>query len=117
LELADSDWDGEKIPDGQQCQRQGGENPSTPEIQVGDIPEGSDAIILEFSDRSFRPMDEGGHGKIGFMIPEGTCETVIPSVPGHTFDLPKDFFPCPRTPGSRLLHCGGIYAPMFGWGK
>ncbi len=114
LELADPDWDGERIPDGQQCQSQGGVNPSTPTILVGDIPEGSDAIILEFSDRSYRPMDEGGHGKIGFMIPEGTHETVIHSVPGHTFDLPKDFFlvhehlaPGFDTAGAYMPPCSG----------
>ena len=92
LELADPAWDGLRIPDGQQCLRHGGENPSTPLVLVGSIPENTDAIILEFSDRDFRPMDNGGHGQVGFLITVGTTEMVIPSIPGNTFDLPEDFF-------------------------
>jgi hypothetical protein len=114
LEIIDPDWDGERIPDGQQCQRQGGENPSTPSILVGDIPEGADAIILEFSDRDYRPMDNGGHGKVGFLITEGTSETMIPPIPGHTFDLPDNFFlvqehlaPGFDTPGAYMPPCSG----------
>ncbi len=37
-------------------------------------------------------MDDGGHGKIGFKIPENTKEIIIQSVPGHTFELPEGFF-------------------------
>jgi hypothetical protein len=92
LELADSNWDGDRIPEGQQCLREGSENPSTPAMFVRNIPEGVDAIILEFSDRDFRPMDNGGHGQFGFMIPEGTGEAMIPSIPGNTLELPEDFF-------------------------
>jgi len=77
-ELADPDWDGKQIPKNQKCQKFGGENPSTPRILVGNIPEGSDAIILEFSDRDYSPMDNGGHGKIGFVIPEGESEVEVP---------------------------------------
>ncbi len=90
--FADAEWDGITIPIGQQCQRQGGENPSTPRIIVKNIPDGADAIVLEFSDRNFGPMDDGGHGKIGFKISEGIKEVLIPSIPGHSFDLPENFF-------------------------
>jgi hypothetical protein len=114
LEIIDSDWDGERIPEGQQCQRQGGKNPSTPSILVGDIPEGTEALILEFSDRDFGPMDDGGHGKVGFVITEGASETMIPPLPGHTFDLPQDFFlvqehlaPGFDTPGAYMPPCSG----------
>jgi hypothetical protein len=37
-------------------------------------------------------MDNGGHGKIGYRISENTKEITIPSVPGHSFDLPESFF-------------------------
>jgi hypothetical protein len=114
LALADSDWDGVKVPAGQQCQRFGGENPSTPRIQVGDVPEGADAIILEFSDRSYPPMDDGGHGMVGFQISPGTREVVVPSIPGHTFDLPEGFFliqehqaPSFDTAGAYMPPCSG----------
>jgi len=114
LDLADPDWDGEWIPKEQKCQRFGGENPSTPRIHVGNIPEGSDAIVLEFSDRDYAPMNNGGHGIIGFTIPEGTSEVEIPSVPGHTFDLPEGFFliqehraPSFDTAGAYMPPCSG----------
>jgi hypothetical protein len=37
-------------------------------------------------------MEAGGHGKIGFRIDKGTVKVTIPSIPGHTFDLPNGFF-------------------------
>lgn len=37
-------------------------------------------------------MDGGGHGKIGYRIPANASTVNIPSVTGHTFDLPKGFF-------------------------
>ena len=116
LELAfvDSDWDGDKIPNGQQCHRQDGENPSTPRIQVSNIPEGADAIILEFSDRTYSPMNNGGHGKIGFEISEGTNEVVIPSVPGHTFDLPEGFFLVQEHRASGYDTAGAYMPPCSG---
>ena len=92
LAFADSDWDGKEIPAGQQCNRQGGQNPATPRIQVSNIPEGADALILEFSDGTYAPMDRGGHGRIGVEISKGTREVVIASVPGHTFELPQGVF-------------------------
>jgi hypothetical protein len=114
LAFADSDWDGAEIPAGQQCSRQGGENPSTPSIHVGSIPAGTDAIILEFSDRTYAPMNNGGHGKIGVEISRGTNEAVIPSVPGHTFELPQGFFlveehraPSFDTAGAYMPPCSG----------
>ncbi len=111
---ADPAWDGVSVPAGQQCQSQGGVNPSTPSILVSKIPGGSDAIILEFSDRDFPPMDDGGHGKVGFMISEGTEDAVIPSIPGHTFILPEGFFlieahqaPDVDTAGAYMPPCSG----------
>jgi hypothetical protein len=114
LAIADSEWNGNKIPSGQQCQRQGGENPSTPRIQVNNIPEGVDAIILEFSDRNYGPMNDGGHGKIGFEISEGTKEVTIPSIPGHSFDLPEGFFLVQEHKASNYDTAGAYMPPCSG---
>ena len=92
ISFADPDWNGERIPTGQQCQRFGGNNPSTPRLMIKGIPPETNAIIMEYSDRSFPPMDNGGHGKIGYRISQKVKEIIIPSVPGHSFDMPKDFF-------------------------
>jgi len=114
LELADPDWDGKQIPRNQICQRFGGENPSTPRIWVGNLPDSTDAIVLEFSDRDYAPMNNGGHGKIGFIIMEGSSEVEIRSILGHTFDLPEGFFliqehqaPSFDTAGAYMPPCSG----------
>jgi len=89
--ITDSAWDGKKVPDGQQCQRFGG-NGSTPTIRASDIPAGTQAVILAFTDRSVQKMNNGGHGKIGMLVEEDSTEVEIPSVPGHSFELPDDVF-------------------------
>ncbi len=92
LSFADQTWDGIRVPEGQQCHRFGGINPQTPAIEISNIPSEADAIILSFSDGSYEPMDNGGHGEIGYEIAKGIETIVVPSVPGHTFDLPEGFF-------------------------
>ncbi|SHG12949.1 hypothetical protein SAMN02745206_03318 [Desulfacinum infernum DSM 9756] len=91
VHFADPNWNGKRIPDGQQCLRFGG-NGSTPRLIVSNIPSEANALIFEYSDRDYLPMANGGHGKIGFRIPKETQEVIVPSVPGHTFDLPDGFF-------------------------
>lgn len=91
--LADPVWTGEGIPEGQQCQRFGGENPASPQVQISRIPAGTKAIILAFSDRSFARMDNGGHGIVAYPLSADDKESVtIPSVPGHTGELSDGFF-------------------------
>ena len=90
--FADPAWDGKKIPKGQQCTKFGGKG-ATPALQVGNIPAGANAIIVEFNDRDYQPLSwNGGHGKIGFMIAEGSGSALLPSVPGETGDLPEGSF-------------------------
>ena len=92
LHFTNPAWNGENIPTGQQCRRFGGIEPKTPALEIKKIPPKANAIIIEFSDKSYAPMDNGGHGKIGYVIDQGIETVVIPSIPGHTFDLPKRFF-------------------------
>ncbi|MBU2590745.1 MAG: hypothetical protein ABIJ24_02695 [Nitrospinota bacterium] len=91
ISLADAKWDGKKIPAGEQCSKFGGKA-STPRLLITNIPAEANAIIMEYSDKDHKPMDNGGHGKIGYKIKPGISEVTIPSVPGHTFKLPKGFF-------------------------
>jgi len=114
VSFADPSWDGVNVPKGQQCQRFGGNNPSTPKLEVKNIPDGTDAIIMEYSDRRYFPMDNGGHGKIGYIIPKASKEIIIPSVPGHSFVLPDNFFivsphlaPSWDKPGAYMPPCSG----------
>ena len=89
--FADAKWDGKTIPYAQQCARDNGKG-ATPPLIIKNIPAETTALIFEYSDRSYAPMDNGGHGKIGYTIAAGTLEANIPSVPGHTFSLPEGFF-------------------------
>ncbi|MEJ2115542.1 MAG: hypothetical protein P8X88_05730 [Gammaproteobacteria bacterium] len=65
VSFADATWDGTKIPRGQQCKKFGG-NGSTPIFNVDNIPIGTNAVILEFSDRSFFLMNHGGPASVSY---------------------------------------------------
>lgn len=85
------DWDGKQVPTGQQCQKFGGNQPATPRIQLSGVPDTTNLIMLEYSDRSYQPMNHGGHGRMAFAIHQPSTNLMIPSVPGHRFDLPSGF--------------------------
>ena len=106
-------WDGNIVPEGQQCQKFGG-SAESPRLRVSSIPQAANALIVEFSDRTYTPMDNGGHGKFGFQIENGIAEAVIPSVPAHTKVLPPGFWtvqehsaPSWDKPGVYLPPCSG----------
>ena len=89
--FADAKWDGKTIPYGQQCPRDGGKG-STPALIVRNIPTEANAIIFEYSDVTYAPMNNGGHGKIGYMIKPGTAEVTVPPVLGNTSTVPDGFY-------------------------
>ena len=89
--FADPAWNGDKVPEGQQCQKFGGTGGS-PALELAGVPGNANAIVLEFSDRSYQPMDNGGHGKLGFEIEPGEGKVSVPSAPAHTTVLPAGFF-------------------------
>jgi hypothetical protein len=111
--IADPAWDGVKVPEGQQCQKFGGQGKS-PQLAVSAIPSGASQLQIEWSDRSYAPMDKGGHGKVAYAIESGATEVTVPSVPGHTMDLPAGFSlieaqkaPTWDKPGAYLPPCSG----------
>jgi len=116
VKFADSSWNNKKIPTGQQCQKFGGNNPSTPKLIVTGIPLGSDAIILEYSDRDSKKMNNGGHGMMRFTLSSQAIKVVIPSIPGHTFNIPSQFkiIEAHRSPG---WDKAGAYMPPCSGGK
>ena len=80
--FADPAWTGDRIPEGQHCKKFGG-NGATPPLIVSGIPTGTNAIVVEFNDKSFSKLSSGGgHGKIGFLIPDGATEATLIAVPG-----------------------------------
>jgi hypothetical protein len=87
--FADPNWTGKRIPKGQHCMKFGG-NGETPPLIVSGIPAGANAIVVEFNDKSYRPLSyDGGHGKVGFLIPDGAIEATLIAVPGGTKALPE----------------------------
>ncbi len=111
--LSEKHWDGVRIPTGQQCIKFAGHGAS-PTLIVSNIPKGAEAIIVEFSDRSWFPMNHGGHGKLGIKVKPGQHKITIPSVPGETFNLPQQnlFIFQPHRggrgkPGAYLPPCSG----------
>lgn len=106
-------WNGQKIPEGQHCDRFGGSG-STPALTISGLPEGTEAVVVEFSDRDSQRMNNGGHGKIGMRVDNGENKLNFPSVPGHTFDLPGKVFlvkaqrnPDWATAGAYMPPCSG----------
>lgn len=114
--ISDYGWDGETIPDGQQCQRHGGIMPSTPEIRVRNLPDQVNLLIAEYSDRDYEPMNHGGHGRMAFTVTPNQPLVKLPKVRGHTFQMPK---------GSLILEAhrnpkhdkAGAYMPPCSGGK
>jgi phosphatidylethanolamine-binding protein (PEBP) family uncharacterized protein len=89
VELTDRDWDGTKIPKGQQCDKFGGDKPSSPKLHITNIPDGSDLILLAYSDRDAKNMNNGGHGIMSYSIDSTIHTADIPSVLGHSYVLPE----------------------------
>lgn len=114
--FADTAWDGKQIPAGQQCQKFAGQNPSTPALIVSDIPAGTNAIVLAYSDRDSAKMNNGGHGIMQFTLHSSAHQVTIPSVTGHSFDLPAEFkmIEAHRSPG---WDKAGAYMPPCSGGK
>ena len=73
-------WDGNRVPEGQQCTLFGG-NGATPPMQITGVPEGTVMIVAEYNDRSYQPLSRnGGHGTIGYQVSGNSAN--LPSVPG-----------------------------------
>lgn len=111
--LADPRWNGSDVPEGQQCQRFGGQNPESPRLRVEQIPEEADALLLEFSDRDVPVMDQGGHGKIAYRL-NGETAVTVPSVQGHSEDLPQQFFVAARHRAPQWDLAGAYLPPCSG---
>ncbi|MSQ60734.1 MAG: hypothetical protein EXR36_14125 [Betaproteobacteria bacterium] len=87
--VSDVRWRDHTVPEGQQCKRDGG-NGASPRMAVGRLPEGTNRILLEFSDKSDKKLNNGGHGRLGLQVSEGATGVMVPSIPGHTFQFPSD---------------------------
>lgn len=88
VSFVDPAWDGKTVPKIGICQPYEGKG-DTPALKVKGIPAGANAIVVEYSDRSFAPMDNGGHGVLRYTIAKGQAEVVLPATPGMTDKMPE----------------------------
>ena len=113
VSFADPAWDGKKVPADQQCHKFGGHG-ATPRLKVADIPAKATALEFWYSDRTYTPMDKGGHGVVAFALKPGTTSADVPSVPGNVETVPAGFSvvsmhkaPTWDTAGAYLPPCSG----------
>ncbi len=90
VKMSDSHWDGIKVPAGHQCQKFGGK-PSSPALSISKLPPGTNLLAMEFSDLDYPPMQNGGHGIIGYAINSKSDTVAVPSFKGHSYELPRGF--------------------------
>lgn len=113
--FADPQWDGRTVPVGQRCRWAGG-NGSTPALRVDSIPRGANALLVEFSDRSYFLMNHGGHGEIGLWLRGTPASVTIPAVAGESLELPEGMFVERKHQGWLRGH-GGAYLPPCSGGR
>jgi hypothetical protein len=113
VSFADKTWDGKTISKAQRCQRYGGTG-KTPRLRISNLPKDTNALLVSYSDRTYKQMDSGGHGKLGFVIADTRGEAVLPEVQGNQFQLPDGVFmiaphraPEWDTAGAYLPPCSG----------
>ena len=113
-------WDGQTIPDGQQCKKYGGLNPETPALVVSNIAPKASALIFAYSDRDYKEMDDGGHGVIRFDLPDGAKDIFVPPIRSNTYDLPEGFSIVKEhrgtergLPGAYMPPCSGGYNNLY----
>jgi hypothetical protein len=111
--FADGAWDGKKIPKGQHCKKFGGKG-STPALKVSNIPQGANAIIVEFNDASYSNLSRnGGHGKVGWKISAG-AEATLKAVPGGTKNLPDGTWLVKKNRATGAWNSPGYLPPCSG---
>ena len=112
--LNDSHWDGKWIPVEQQCLTFGGNQPATPALKIMGIPEQTNLLILEYSDRSYQPMNNGGHGRMAYAISSPTQSLQLPAIAGHSFELPNGFMALEAHRNPKWDKAGAYMPPCSG---
>ncbi len=111
--FTDPAWDGKTVPDGQQCSLFGGEG-WTPPLEISGLPEGTTKITLAFNDKTYTPMDDGGHGVIGFDVTPIDGVAMLPAAPGETDDLPDGVSVVTKSRGTGEYDKPGYLPPCSG---
>ena len=112
--LNDGHWGGKLVPKGQQCLKFGGNQPATPPLKISGIPVRTNLLILEYSDRSYQPMNNGGHGRMAYALSSPVQSLELPAVSGHSFDLPTGFMTLEAHRNPKWDQAGAYMPPCSG---
>jgi len=105
-------WDGKTVPPGQHCTLHGG-NGSTPLMQITGLPAGTALVVVEYNDKSYKPLSRnGGHGTLGYPV-KGSSATLAP-VPGLTAKLPGGVRVIRRAKSTGAYASAGYLPPCSG---
>jgi hypothetical protein len=112
VSFADSKWDGVTVPKNEVCKWAGG-NGATPTLKVSNLPNGTSKVLVLFSDFTYKPMDNGGHGQIGINVSNET-NIIIPSIKGETKIMPSNMFISKEHKGLKRGKAGAYLPPCSG---
>ena len=85
----------------------------TPPIQVTGIPAGTAMIVVEYNDKSYKPLSRnGGHGIIGYPVSGASAN--LPAVPGLTAKLPGGIRVLAKARGTGDYASNGYLPPCSG---
>ena len=115
--FTDNIWNQKEVPKSEVCSNYNTKPGSTPSITLDNIPANATAIVLAFSDETFKGMSDGGHGIISYKLDKNTAHVVIPSIQGETFDLPARFSIVTKHRGGKYGKTEGAYLAPCSGGK
>lgn len=108
-------WDGVTIPAGQQCTHDGSTNPTTPKLVVSNIPAGTTSLVFVYSDHSYTPMNNGGHGIFEYTLSNiDNGSVIVPAIASNTFELPEAFNVIAEHRGTSKGKAGAYMPPCSG---
>lgn len=112
VNFADAKWDGIIVPKNEVCKWAGGDG-STPALKVTNLPSGTSKVLVLFSDFTYKPMDNGGHGQIGINV-SNESNIMIPSIKGETKAMPANMFINKEHKGLKRGQAGAYLPPCSG---
>lgn len=117
VDFLDKKWDGVNIPRDEVCSNYNIEAGSTPSLRISNIPSNGSKIIFTYNDKTFKQMDNGGHGIISYDIPKNSTTIEIPSLIGESFELKDGFKIVQAHTGIRFNKTAGAYLAPCSGGK
>ena len=117
VSFSDEKWNGKIVPIDEVCSDYNVEAGSTPALFIDNLPDNSYKVILQFNDKTFTKMDDGGHGILSYKINEGSLNVEIPPQIGETFELEDGFEVVTAHTGTRFNKKAGAYLAPCSGGK